>query len=373
MASAAADRGDARPPLLPFLILLAGGSCIGFAAIFVRLSETGPVASAFWRMAIAAPVLALLAARCSSAAATSPAAAMVQTGSTAVSATVEPVWRDRAVWATAACFAADLAVWHFSIVFTTVANATLLANFAPIVLTLGLWWLRGQRPGARFALGGLLALAGAAALTRPGAASAARPDALVGDALGLATAFFYAGYMVALKQARARHDALRLMAWSSAFSAALLLPVALGFAVLTGSPLLPASGSGWSLLLALALVTQVAGQTLIAQASAHLPVALASLTLLVQPLVAALAGWAIFGEALGPAQIAGGVAILCGVQLARANPAAETVPGDEDVAAVAGDRGSPATAATSAAATAGPDLRPTRTDCSGSARDGATR
>ena len=40
-----------------FLCLLAGGCCIAFAPIFVRLSDTGPVASAFWRVLLAMPVL----------------------------------------------------------------------------------------------------------------------------------------------------------------------------------------------------------------------------------------------------------------------------------------------------------------------------
>ena len=34
-----------------FLCLLAGGCAIAFAPILVRLSDTGPVASAFWRTA----------------------------------------------------------------------------------------------------------------------------------------------------------------------------------------------------------------------------------------------------------------------------------------------------------------------------------
>lgn len=40
-----------------------------------------------------------------------------------------------------AFFPADLAVWHWSIIYTSVANATLLANFAPIFVTLGAWAL----------------------------------------------------------------------------------------------------------------------------------------------------------------------------------------------------------------------------------------
>jgi drug/metabolite transporter (DMT)-like permease len=49
------------------------------------------------------------------------------------------------VLAAGAFFAGDLAFWHLSIVYTTVANATLLANFAPVFVTLGGWLLFGQR------------------------------------------------------------------------------------------------------------------------------------------------------------------------------------------------------------------------------------
>ena len=40
-----------------FLLLAAGAIAIGFAPIFVRLATTGPIATAFWRMALAVPVL----------------------------------------------------------------------------------------------------------------------------------------------------------------------------------------------------------------------------------------------------------------------------------------------------------------------------
>ena len=37
------------------------------------------------------------------------------------------------------CQAGDLAFWHWSIVLTSVANSTLLANCAPIFVTLAAW------------------------------------------------------------------------------------------------------------------------------------------------------------------------------------------------------------------------------------------
>jgi drug/metabolite transporter (DMT)-like permease len=56
---------SARPPgarptgWLALPALLAGAMAIGFSPIFVRLSEVGPSATAFWRIALALPVLAV--------------------------------------------------------------------------------------------------------------------------------------------------------------------------------------------------------------------------------------------------------------------------------------------------------------------------
>jgi len=122
-----------------FICLLAGGCAIAFAPIFVRLSDTGPVASAFWRCALAVPVLW--------------------------------VWffthrqkgdgRKVALMPLALAgmfFAADLGVWHFSILFTSVANSTVLANLQPIVVTLA-GWLIWKRNVTRTFIAGPFAIA----------------------------------------------------------------------------------------------------------------------------------------------------------------------------------------------------------------------
>jgi drug/metabolite transporter (DMT)-like permease len=92
-----------------------------------------------------------------------------------------------------------------------------------------------------------------------------------------------------------------------------LLPIAL----LSPQPFLPQSAHGWAVLVGLALVTQILGQGLIAYAFAHLPASLSSLSLLIQPVTAAILAWALFGEAIGALQFAGGAIVLTGIWLAR--------------------------------------------------------
>jgi drug/metabolite transporter (DMT)-like permease len=79
---------------------------------------------------------------------------------------------------------------------------------------------------------------------------------------------------------------------------------------------LPAHATGWRVIFALALVSQVGGQSLIAYAFAHLPASFSSLSLLLQPAVAALLAWMILGEGLSLPQALGGIVILGGIAAA---------------------------------------------------------
>jgi len=96
-------------------------------------------------------------------------------------------------------------------------------------------------------------------------------------------------------------------------TAVFLFPAALA----SGEQMLPASAFGWWMLVGLALVSHAAGQGLIAYALAHLPAAFSSVSLLFQPVMAALFAWALLAEGLVPLQILGGLVVLVGIYLAR--------------------------------------------------------
>lgn len=291
---------------VPFLVLLTGGICIGFAPVLVRLSDVGPVASAFWRMCMAAPLIWVLAIalrrRDARSAATDPAI---------IPARAE--WRP--IVLSGVLFAADLAVWHFSITRTTVANATLLANCAPLFVTLYALLVHRQRPGSAFLLALALAFGGAVALVGPSFSLGA--TRVAGDALAVLAAMFYTAYMLTIKRARDSVDTMTLMALSTTITAIALLPAAWLMAQAASQPFLPATPQGWQIVLLLALVTQVGGQCCIAYALAHLPVTLSTTALLIQPLVAAAAAWWLFEERLSGSQLLGAAVLLLGIYLAR--------------------------------------------------------
>ena len=244
--------------------LIAGALCIGFAPIFVRLIDVGYTAAAFWRVALSVPVLGLL------------------WYFRQEHASERSSHRQRWLWLAGVFFAADLAVWHQSIRFTSVTNATLLANLAPLFVTAGSVWLFNDRINQRFLAGLALAVTGSTVLVAD--SFTVSVQTVWGDCFGVVAAVFYAGYLLGVSRLRQRVSTVEVMWWSTLACAAALLPVVL----LLDEPLWPQSGRGWAVLLGLAFVSQITGQGLIAYALALLPASFSSVTLLVQPVAAAV-------------------------------------------------------------------------------------
>jgi drug/metabolite transporter (DMT)-like permease len=282
---------------LALVALFAGAVAIGFAPIFVRLSQVGPSATGFWRLALALPALWL----------------WLSLEGRGVRAPRQPAnLSDYGRLALAGlCLAGDLAVWHWSIRFTSVANATLLANFSPVFVALGAWLFFRQRFSLIFYLGMVVALAGAAILIGSGFSLGGQH--LWGDGLGVLAAVLYAGYMLTIKQLRQDFSTATIMTWSGLVTGAVLLLVTL----LSGESLWAVTLWGWVVLAGLALLSHVGGQGLITYALAHLPAPFSSVSLLLQPVIAALLAWLILTEPLDIWQALGGVIVLAGIFLAR--------------------------------------------------------
>ena len=272
-------------------VLVAGAAIIGLAPILVRLADAGPAAIGFWRVTFAMPLLALIALRTDGGVGRPSKFALLAGGA----------------------FACDLAFWHYSIHFTSVANATVLTNLTPVVVTAAAWIFLKQRPAKLFVAAVGLAVAGAwmMAVGRGEHAAGANPP--LGDVLALTTAVWYALYFLAISAARRSVGATRVMFWSGVASAPLLLAAALAL----GEDIFPITNGGWAALVALGIM-HVAGQGSIAWALGRLPAATASVVVLVQPVVAAILGWMLFAEALGPVQALGAAIALGGVVLAQA-------------------------------------------------------
>ncbi len=292
LAPAISATAGQRRVAAAFICLVLAAVAMGISPIFVRLADVGPYASAFWRTFLALPLVW--------------AWAHIEERRGRV-----PTGFERSALIAGLLFAADLFFWHLAIVNTTVANATFLATIAPIWVALAAWMLAAETVGARSLAGLALCLVGGAALL--GQSYGFAPQRVWGDVLGIVTSVFFGTYMLAVRVARRRHGAGRLLFFTTAVTAPCLFVVAF----LLEPRLLPQSMGGWAALVALAVIAHVGGQGLATVALGTLPATFSSLVIFIEAIAAAVAGWVILGEALGVMQALGGVLILFGIWVAR--------------------------------------------------------
>ncbi len=291
-AVASTERGPALPPapIAAFVAVFVANVALAFGPWFVRLADTGPTAAAFWRIALAAPLLV---------------AAALASGA-------RPARLAPGLWvllvASGIAFAADLASWHLGILRTTLANATLFGNSATLLFPLYGFIATRSLPTRMQGWALLLAFVGASLLM--GRSYALDPRNLAGDLFCVLAGALYTVYFVLVARARIVMAPLPVLAISTVGS---ILPL-LAFALLLGERIVP---THWGPLVALALVSQVLGQGAMVYALGKLPPLVIGIALLIQPIVAGTVGWIVYAERPGPADLIGAAMVAAALVLVR--------------------------------------------------------
>ncbi|MGE5263272.1 MAG: DMT family transporter [Acidobacteriota bacterium] len=276
-------------PSLPYLALVLGLAAIGSSAIFVKWANApGPV-TGFYRMVIASGLIAL------------PFALQVRRRS--------PLSMRHLGFAILAgvFFAGDLATWNTAVVLGNAANATLFGNSSPIWVGLGVVVLFKEKLRPAFWAAILITMLGVIVIL--GEDFFIHPSLGLADLLSLLAGFSYAMFFLATQ--RARDGLSSLTSWwvSAATSAAILF--ALAFVL--QQPLLGYSMQSYADMVALALVTQVAGWLALNYALGHLSASVVSATMLGQPVITAILGVPLLSQPISYLQIIGGIIVLAGI------------------------------------------------------------
>lgn len=290
-----ATRSAAVIGRLAFPALLFANLVLALGPWLVRLSQDvsqiGPVAAGFWRLALAVPFLAWLALRQSRGGVSSAGWGLIA-----------------AVAIGGLFFAADLAAWHEGILRTKLANATLFGNFASFLFAIYGFFLLRTMPRPAQALALLLA-AGGTALLLGGSYELSHED-FSGDLLAILAGIFYTFYLIAVDRARQA-----MKPWPVLFvaTAAGALPI-LGLALILGEQIMP---SDWTPVILLSLSSQLIGQGLLVYAMGYLSPVVVGLCFLTQPIASALIGWAVYDEILSPLDGIGALLICAALVLIR--------------------------------------------------------
>tara|TARA_R110002095_G_scaffold119532_1_gene104083 strand:- start:211 stop:1152 length:942 start_codon:yes stop_codon:yes gene_type:complete len=284
-------------PTLAIMAAILGSSFIALSPLFVRFSEVGSTATAFYRFFFALPLVW-----------TWMIFDNLQPDKHRTPRTV----REYILLVAAGIFLGmDISLWHLSMIKTSIVNAVILNAITPVFVAFAAWIFFKEKITLPLGVGIALALLGSFVLVS--ASGSAQESNLEGDIYALASAVFYAAFMICLKELRSSFSAPTIMFW-----VALVGMYVLAFtAHFMNEVVVPHSADGWLLLVALALVVHVFGGGLLSYSVGHLTATFSSLTILVGPFVAGLLGWAVFSEAMSWQQSLGGLVIIVGIVLSR--------------------------------------------------------
>ncbi|MGW8134412.1 DMT family transporter [Sphingomonas zeae] len=302
------DRGGTNPtPPLAFAAVILANVALAFGPLLVRMADTGPVAAAFWRITLAAPVLALVTL-------VGPARPRM------------PGRGQAGLWALlligGVAFAGDLGTWHIGIRQTTMANATLFGNSATFIFPLYGFLVARAWPSRSQGIALILAAIGAGLLM--GRSYQVDPRHLVGDLLCILAGLLYAVYFILMSRVRVAMPPIPALAWSTMAS---VVPLFV-FAALLGERVWP---DHWSALILLALGSQIVGQGLMIYALGLLSPLVVGLALLVQPMVATAIGWIVYGETLALPDLVGvAMVAIALVMVRRGSTRTVATPHDRD-------------------------------------------
>jgi drug/metabolite transporter (DMT)-like permease len=270
-----------------YAALAAGVIAISWSAIFIRWAPMPGSASAFYRLLFAAILVC-------------PYVAIKH----------RPRFSKRSLLLAAIggiFFAADLSLYSTSVLNSSAANATVLANNTPIAVGFLSWIFSRKRPNAAFWSGLGIAVSGSVLIV--GADMIRHANFGSADLLAVLASGCFGIYLMVTEKLREDFDTAALLAVSLAASTAALLIFNMGAGI---SLRIPSAGALLALL-ALAVVCQLLGYFALTFALGHLSASVTSVTLLAQvPLTALLAFW-LLGEPLSGAQIVGGILVLLGV------------------------------------------------------------
>ena len=277
-----------------FLILSLGAMLIGFAPIFVKWSELSSSAILFWRMFLALPMLAIL--------------------NYSLNKTfIFSLKNKKTILYTAIAslaFTTDLILWHFSMAITSVSNATIIVNSAPVFVALLAYIIFKEVPAKGFGLSFLITYLGITGLII--FSNNYANGKIIGDLLCVIAAVGYAIYLLIIAKL-GKETSLNLIFYTTLFCCIFsILPM-----MLDSGLNVPASNFEWLNLFLLAFVCQFGGQFLITLGIGKISPSNGSIGLLMQPLTATVLAAFLFSEWLNLSQIIFAVVTLVGIYFAR--------------------------------------------------------
>ncbi|MGD8628780.1 MAG: DMT family transporter [bacterium] len=301
------------PAVVAFAIVV-----VSFAAILIRMCDAPTAIIAACRLTFATLILAPLFVRSRMSGAArqrGPRADSGGTGNASGNGARERAGsvtrRQAALCALAGLFLAlHFLFWIESLKLTTVASSVMLVTTSPVFAAVFAWVAFKEAVGRETLLAILLCLVGSLIISRGAVDLGA--GAIKGNVFAVVGAAAFGAQFVIARSLR-REMGITEYAFLAYSAAAVIL---VGWALIGGHSFTGFAGINYLWFFLLALGPQVLGHTSLSWALRYLPASKVAVSVLGEPVGAALLAWVFFGEVPGYTLFAGGALILYGVYLA---------------------------------------------------------
>ena len=202
-----------------------------------------------------------------------------------------------------------------SLEYTTIANSVFLVTTTPVFVAIGSQWILHEKLTPLTLIALMVTLTGGVILFLTHSSHGGAD--MKGNFLAIAGAITAAGYFLAGRKVRPQLPLLPYVVPVYSVAGILLLSMALA----SSSPIIGLSGSSYTWIACLTIVSQIIGHTTLNWALARLTATTVSLSVRIEPVIATLIAIPVFGEIPQWSTIAGATLIILGVYLAaKAEP-----------------------------------------------------
>lgn len=272
---------------LSLILMFMGALAISTGPVFARFTDLPPLTISFYRVAFALiPILFQL---------------------LYTKKTVNRITRFTVIYSTVSgiCLGCDIMLFYISINYTSVANAIILVNLAPVIVFFYDKYTKKQNVHFLVWICLIFIICGIVLIM--GHKASLHNFSLWGELLAFGAALFYAAYLI-IAQKSAKHCSGTTQSNLCITLGAIIVCYIACFSFSTDLTI--ASYSSLTFLLANAFIAQFFAQFCILRAMQSLPLYLSSLQLLLQPVFVTLLGWYFCNESIAKMQSIGMILIV---------------------------------------------------------------
>jgi drug/metabolite transporter (DMT)-like permease len=281
-----------KPKINPYIPIIIGVISVSLSAILVKLSNAESGVIAFYRMLFSVLIM-------------SPIFFMKYKS--------ELKQLNRKEWMFTSIAGIFLAfhfiLWFESLNYTSVASSTVLVTLQPVFALAGTYLFFKEAISLKAIVATIVAIGGSVLIAWGDFKVSG--DAFYGDILALIACALVTGYFLFGQEVRKQ---LSLITYSMVVYSVSTI-VLFAYVLFAGQSFVPYDSTEWILFLLLAVVPNLLGHNLFNWAIKYVSTNIISISILFEPIGAAILAYFIFNEYLSSSQIIGGVVVIVGITM----------------------------------------------------------